>query len=82
MTGQDQSKAWREWLSSPQGKSCTEGHPVGSYLENRLWHAFFAGIKAAAQECENESENLSGNNARTADACASRIRALISGDGQ
>ena len=39
-------------------------------------------LERAAQECENESENLSGNNARTADACAYRIRALISGDGQ
>lgn len=40
-----------------------------------------AALERAAQECDHESENLSGNNARTADACASRIRALQSSRG-
>ena len=40
-----QVKAWREWLDSQQGRACMQDAAAGQYLENRLWHAFFAGWK-------------------------------------
>ena len=43
---------WYDWLASDEGKAATKpdvcliGHNRSEYLENRLWRAFTAGMKA------------------------------------
>ena len=44
-----QSKQWKEWLDSPEGRKCVKGEATGRYLENRLWRAFMDGFKAAME---------------------------------
>lgn len=57
MTGQEQVAAWKKWLASKEGQSCTKGTAEGKFLENRLWYAFNAGIEAgAAQAAKGESK--------------------------
>jgi len=37
---------WPRWIRSDEGKRCAQGTATGIYLENRLWHAFIAGLAA------------------------------------
>jgi hypothetical protein len=44
---------YEKWISSDDGKGCVDGSTIGvpprsqTYLENRLWRAFHAGMAAA-----------------------------------
>lgn len=48
-------KAWQEWLVSDAGEVASNPRTLPStpsarnYLENRLWAAFMAGVKAAKE---------------------------------
>jgi hypothetical protein len=41
---------WSDWIESDDGKRCADvttlPHTDSSYLENRLWRAFHAGMEA------------------------------------
>ena len=48
--------AWPDWIESAEGKRCADPKTLdldyrqGEFLENRLWHAFAAGLKAGREE--------------------------------
>jgi hypothetical protein len=52
MNGEQQAKAWKTYIESDEGKKASDPNTLGStlsarnYLENRLWHAFNAGVQA------------------------------------
>ena len=50
--GQFIAQAWRRWLAGNEGRLASDPKTLPSneprYLENRLWQAFMAGIKAEA----------------------------------
>ena len=49
---------WYDWLESEEGKQATKpdicliGHQRSQYLENRLWLAFTAGMKAGFEQAK------------------------------
>jgi hypothetical protein len=43
--GTELAQAWKDWLASDEGKSCTSDSAKGIYLENRLHRAFDAAVK-------------------------------------
>ena len=51
---------WYDWLESEEGKQAAEpnifliGHDRSQYLENRLWRAFSAGMKAGFEQAQGE----------------------------
>jgi hypothetical protein len=53
MTGEQLAAKWKEWIQSDEGRKAANPETLGTtlsarnYLENRLWHAFTAGAKAA-----------------------------------
>jgi len=52
ITGGQKKGPWYEWLNSPEGKGCADGTTHGQWLENRLWYAFVAGMKAGWAQAE------------------------------
>lgn len=48
--------AWNKWIGSAEGKKCMESGAAGVYLENRLWHAFMAGIEHENQMKEKQND--------------------------
>lgn len=38
--------AWDAWLLSEEAQQCLAGSASGEYLQNRLWLAFMAGVRA------------------------------------
>jgi hypothetical protein len=45
LSGEEQAQAWKRWLDSADGISCTKGNANGCHLINRLWYAFNAGVE-------------------------------------
>ena len=49
-SGRSASAAWKAWIESDEGKQCADASTltgdVGTYLLNRLWRAFMAGVVA------------------------------------
>jgi hypothetical protein len=56
-TRHPEAVAFDEWLLSEEGQRCSDRHGLGgsvllmedTYLKNRLWYAFMAGVAAGSE---------------------------------
>lgn len=57
---------WPDWIASEEGKKCADpytldlAYRMGEFLENRLWHAFMAGMKAERESVADCRAQASG----------------------
>ena len=62
MEGKEMVEEWKRWLDSAEGKKCADPNTIGNgprwrqYLANRLQMAFYAGIEAADERSEAQSQ--------------------------